>query len=131
MNRLFHRAIYSDKFWKWPALAGLAIVVAVLIAGCGTAQPYWRQVHPAYEEKYISVVRAKSYSELATRCRRPATTSMAKLPMGCVSRMPNLCLIILAPDADRCTLTHERKHCAGFEHPENMALAKDCGDDDK
>ena len=108
----------------------LSFAVLFLLSGCATPEPYWRQVYEPYAEKYISVVRAKTYEELGNRCGPRGVVRLSDLPHGCTARMPGLCLIVLAPDADACTLRHERKHCAGWEHPVNRALARDCGDEE-
>ena len=115
MNRLLYRAIHDDKFWRIPALVGLAVIVVVLIVGCATTESYWVKTRPAVQVKQIVYVN--------NPCGRPIN--------GCYNRNTRIIelqrgMVLAKHD---CVLAHEKKHADGYEHPnERTNYAVDCGD---
>ena len=111
---LLHRALYRDNFWKWPALLGLAIVAAVLLAGCATVEPYWVRV----------------YEPVAHTGTRVVDKPCGRAWAGCSSRATGVIQLWSGLDDSRrwCVLNHENKHLAGYNHPGTHGLlAYDCG----
>ena len=112
---LLHRAIHDDKFWKRPALIGLAIVAAVLLFGCATQGAYWVKTHEPVAHK------ATRYVDKP--CGRANWD-------GCANRFTGEIQIRrgLSEGQTWCVLNHELKHLAGYSHPGgSYGFAGDCG----
>lgn len=111
---LLHRAIHDDKFWRWPAIIGLAIVAVALIAGCASA-PYWVKTH-------------EPVAHTSTRyVDKPCGMNGIN---GCANRFTGEIQIRrgLSEGQTWCVLNHELKHLAGYAHPGgSYGFAGDCG----
>lgn len=78
-----------------------APLVALLLTGCAS-DPYWVYEHEPMLDEVIHTV-----------SRSPWGTEQ-----GWVIREGTTCHIFVVASADReCVLAHERKHCAGYGHP--------------
>ena len=112
--QILNRALYRDKFWRWPAIIGLAIVAVALIEGCASA-PYWVKTHepvPHTSTRYVDYP-----------CGMRGIN-------GCANRFTGEIQIRrgMSEAEAWCTREHELKHLAGYSHPgSNYALASDCG----
>ena len=82
------------------------IVAALLLAGCGTVEPYWRVVDPNYRVP-VRTFRVPTAEALTRICFRPRTDEQ-----GCAYRLPDECRVYLGPRADACVQSHEENgHC--------------------
>lgn len=101
----------------------MKLLLLLLLTGCAITPdpPFWFEDWPGYNP-VITIQRAETSAELSSRCRMPRTADA-----GCANRTPNVCYIHLGPLADACTLTHELKHCRGFNHAVISQYRQDCG----
>lgn len=90
----------------------------LLISGCND---YWYRDAPGWEPKTVTIERV-SQDGLLAHCG-PGTDT------GCTLRFAELnhAQIYLGPKADNCTLRHELRHAAGWNHDQRVMHRADCG----
>lgn len=86
-----------------------ALLCAVLLSGCATGE-YWHKAHDA-----LPVVNIAAMPDMRFCVGNRDT-------QGCTIRLAGQCMIFYHADLDgnaslkACVLSHERKHCAGYDH---------------
>lgn len=116
---LLHRAIHSDRFWKRPALIGLAIVAVILLAGCATTFTPGEEAEARANAEPIKQLEPliRRVDDVVPACRGIGwrTTTPGIILQGCSDAfgriIPGRCLIIVPKDDPGWILSHELLHC--------------------
>ena len=106
----------EDRAFRIPALVGLVclLLMLYLLEGCAS-NGYWEQTHSPYPVRRVIYVEHP--------CGRTDIDGCAHYESGTVQIK-----IGLRENLRACVEAHERKHFAGFTHPNIGGFSTDCGD---
>lgn len=98
-----------------------AALLALLLVGCGDSG-YWKLDMPGFKPSAVQIHYLDTSAALEEACgfkSRACTLRFGDLRMA---------VVYLGPDADNCTLRHELRHAAGWNHDQRAVYRDDCGE---
>ena len=111
--------MWSHVFLRSLSIISVIVLITLLFYSCAL-EPYWRKTHAPLE--IAGVIRYPTTELLRVFCGN-------RVGRGCTERIEHLGIAILhlGPDADECTLKHEKAHAAGWMHDAREIYRRDCG----